>query len=179
VFQSDIPVQTDQPPPSYVFMRDEHRPKQELIHEVTGLRKQIVDLKDAMTARRRVEEALRANEALLRSLTDGAPVGLCLLRRDGAPLTSNRPFARMLGYDSPTEFQRIGGVLGVFATHEDQSRVLGTAGTTGFLPGAVFRQKDGAGRQLSVIVTTGTEAETVALAAFESRLDRPGQNGAS
>ena len=39
-------------------MRDEHRPKQELIHEVTGLRKQVVDLKEAMTARRRVEDAL-------------------------------------------------------------------------------------------------------------------------
>jgi PAS domain-containing protein len=69
-------------------MRDNHRPKQDLIHEVTGLRKQILDLKEAMVARRRVEDALRNAEALLRSLTDGAPVGLCLFRRDGTPLTA-------------------------------------------------------------------------------------------
>ena len=106
-------------------MRDNHRPKQDLIHEVTGLRKQIVDLKEAMVARRRVEDALRDTEALLRSLTDGAPVGLCLFRRDGTPLATNGPFARMLGYDSPAEFQRIGGVLGIFASPEEQSRVLG------------------------------------------------------
>jgi PAS domain-containing protein len=160
-------------------MRDEHRPKQELIHEVTGLRKQIVDLKDAMTARRRVEEALRATEALLRSLTDGAPVGLCLLRGDGTPLTANRPFARLLGYDSPTEFQSVGGVLGVFASQEDQCRVLSTAGTTGYVPGAVFRQKNGTGRRLSVIASRGPEEETVALAAFENGIHHPGINGST
>src|SRR4051795_3183170 len=105
-------------------MRDNHRPKQELIHEVTGLRKQIVDLKEAMTARRRVEDALREAEALLRTLTDNAPVGLCLFRRDGTLLTANRPFARMLGYQSPAELQRLGGVLGVFASSEEQRRML-------------------------------------------------------
>ncbi len=108
-------------------MRDNHRPKQDLVHEVTGLRKQILDLKEAMVARRRVEDALRETEARLRSLTDGAPVGLCLFRRDGTPLAANTPFARMLGYDSPAELQRVGGVLGVFATPEERSRVLGGA----------------------------------------------------
>ena len=111
----------------YGAMRDNHRPKQDLIHEVTGLRKQIVDLKEAMVARRRVEDALRDAEALLRSLTDGAPVGLGLFRRDGTPLTANSPFARMLGYDTPAELQRVGGVLGIFASPEEQSRVLGCA----------------------------------------------------
>ncbi|HEU5303264.1 MAG TPA: PAS domain-containing protein, partial [Gemmatimonadales bacterium] len=119
-------------------MRDEHRPKQDLIHEVTGLRKQIVDLKDAMVARRRVEDALRSTEAMLRSLTDWAPVGLCLFRRDGTPLTANSPFARMLGYDSPAELQRIGSVLGIFASPEEQSRVLSPAGNgNGSLPAAL------------------------------------------
>jgi PAS domain-containing protein len=80
-----------------------------------------------MVARRRVEDALRDAEALLRSLTDGAPVGLCLFRRDGTAVTANSPFARMLGYESPAELRRIGGVLGIFATPEDQSRVLGCA----------------------------------------------------
>ena len=121
-------------------MRDNHRPKQDLVHEVTGLRKQILDLKEAMVARRRVEDALRDAEALLRSLTDGAPVGLCLFRRDGTPLAANGPFARMLGYDSPAELQRIGGVLGVFAAPEEQSRVLGCAWAgTRSVPSASFR----------------------------------------
>ena len=40
-------------------MRDNHRPKQELVHEITGLRKQVSDLKEAIAARRRVEDALR------------------------------------------------------------------------------------------------------------------------
>jgi PAS domain-containing protein len=103
-------------------MRDEHRPKQELIHEIAGLRKQVVDLKEAMTARRRVEDALRDAQSLLRALTDDAPVGLCLFRRDGSLLSANRPFARLLGYDSPAELQAAAGVLGVFATPEEQSR---------------------------------------------------------
>ncbi len=104
----------------YVSMRDNHRPKQDLIHEVTGLRKQIVDLKEAMVARRRVEDALRDAESRLRSLTDGAPVGLCLFRRDGTPIAANAPFARMLGYESPAELQRVGGVLGVFANPKNR-----------------------------------------------------------
>src|SRR3977135_2483425 len=73
----------------HLVMRDEHRPKQELVHEMTGLRKQVLDLKDAMTARRRVEDALRAAMALLHTLIDNAPAGLCLFRRDGTLLTAN------------------------------------------------------------------------------------------
>ena len=64
-------------------MRDQHRPKQELITEVVGLRKQIADLRDAMTARRRVEDALRQSEAQLHALVDSAPVGLCLFKPNG------------------------------------------------------------------------------------------------
>src|SRR3954464_9121512 len=105
-------------------MRDEHRSKQELVHELTGLRKQVLDLKDAITTRRRVEDALRATDDLLHTLIDDAPVGLCLFRRDGTLLTANRPFARMLGYESPAELQRVGGVLGVFANPEEQAKLL-------------------------------------------------------
>jgi PAS domain S-box-containing protein len=137
-------------------MRDALRPKQELIHEVTGLRKQIVDLKDAMTARRRVEDALRQAETLLRTLTDNAPVGLCLFRRDGALLTANRPFARMLGYDSPAELQRVGAVLGVFASREEQIRMLSTSCCS---PGSAgFRHKSGSLSLLDV-VTAGCEGQ--------------------
>jgi hypothetical protein len=51
-------------------MRDQHRPKQDLINEVIGLRKQVADLREAMTARRRVEDALRESERQLRALVE-------------------------------------------------------------------------------------------------------------
>jgi len=92
-------------------MRDQHRPKQDLINEVTALRKQVADLKDAMAARRRVEDALRQSEEQLRTLADAAPVGLCLFRPNGSPVMANRPFARLLGYDSPAELLRVADVL--------------------------------------------------------------------
>ena len=152
-------------------MRDNHRPKQDLIHEVTGLRKQIVDLKEAMVARRRVEDALRDTEALLRSLTDGAPVGLCLFRRDGTPLATNGPFARMLGYDSPAELQRIGGVLGIFASPEEQSRVLGCVmAGTGSVPNASFRHKNGSRLALGALASAGIEHQAVTLAIYDHTL---------
>lgn len=149
-------------------MRDEHRPKQDLIHEITCLRKQVLDLKDAMVARRRVEEALRAAEGMLRCLTDGAPVGLCLLRRDGTSLTANGPFARMLGYESPAELQRIGGVLGVFASREEQARVLGSVRNgRGPVSGATFRSKSGAQRSIRVMAADCAEHDSVALVVFD------------
>lgn len=145
-------------------MRDNHRPKQDLIHEVTGLRKQIVDLKEAMVARRRVEDALRDAEARLRSLTDGAPVGLCLFRCDGAPLAANSPFARMLGYDSPAELQRVGGVVGIFATPEEQLRVLGCVRAgAGSVPSASFRHKNGSRLSLSALAAACGEQDGVTL----------------
>jgi PAS domain-containing protein len=162
-------VQDGRGPPSYTAMRDEHRPKQELIHEVAGLRKQIVDLKDAMTARRRVEDALRNAETLLRSLSDGAPVGLVLFGRDGTLLTANRPFARLLGYDSPAELQRVGGVLGVFSGPDEQARVLGAGSRAGVLASAVFRHKSGARSGLTVMSAGCADQNSVVLTVF----DRP------
>ena len=148
----------------YVSMRDNHRPKQDLIHEVTGLRKQIVDLKEAMVARRRVEDALRDAESRLRSLTDGAPVGLCLFRRDGTPIAANAPFARMLGYESPAELQRVGGVLGVFANPEEQARVLGCDSGSGSK--SLFRHKDGARLCLSVLAAPCLDLGSVAVVIY-------------
>ena len=148
-------------------MRDNHRPKQDLIHEVTGLRKQIVDLKEAMVARRRVEDALRHAEAQLRSLTDGAPVGLCLFRSDGAPLAANSPFARMLGYDSPAELQRVGGVLGIFTTPEEQTRVLDCVRAgAGSVPNASFRHKNGSRLSLSALAAASVAQDAVTLAIY-------------
>jgi PAS domain S-box-containing protein len=147
----------------YVAMRDNHRPKQDLINEVTGLRKQILDLKEAIVARRRVEDALREAESRLRSLTDRAPVGLCLFRRSGTPIAANTPFARMLGYETPAELQRVGGVLGIFTNPEEQARVL--AGN-GIASGVFFRHKEGSRLCFSVVSANGEEQDTVALVIY-------------
>lgn len=149
-------------------MRDEHRPKQELIHEIASLRKQVIDLKEAMIARRRVEDALRGAHNLLRTLTDDAPVGLCLFLRDGTLLTANRTFARLLGYDSPAELQAVGGVLGVFATPEEQSRALGEAGGIDQrMEQACFRTKQGCRRAHTMIAADGAEQQSIVAVVFE------------
>jgi PAS domain-containing protein len=148
----------------HLVMRDEHRPKQELVHEMTGLRKQVLDLKDAMTARRRVEDALRAAMALLHTLIDNAPVGLGLFRGDGTLLTANRPFARMLGYESPAELQRVGGVLGVFASPEEQARMLGSACCAAQV--ALFRHKTGTHPCLEVVAAAGDDHDYAVLVVF-------------
>ncbi|HZI74045.1 MAG TPA: PAS domain S-box protein, partial [Gemmatimonadales bacterium] len=105
-------------------MHDIHRSKPELIHELTGLRKQVSDLKESMLARRRVEDALRESETMLRLLADGAPVGLALFQQDGTLVAANRPLATMLGYQSPADLLSVAAVLGVFASPEEQSRAL-------------------------------------------------------
>jgi PAS domain S-box-containing protein len=149
-------------------MRDQHRPKQELITEVVGLRKQIADLREAMTARRRVEDALRQSEEQLRALMDSAPVGLCLFKPNGTPVTANRPFARLLGYDSVAELLRVGDSLGIFGSREEQARVL-TLVERGLerVAGVVFRRKDGSRQAFGVIGSISTEPSAVALVVLE------------
>jgi PAS domain S-box-containing protein len=153
-------------------MRDEHRPKYELVHEITGLRKQVSDLRESMIARRRVEDAIRASEELLRTLTDGAPIGLCLFRQDGTLVGANRPFARMLGYDSPAELQAVGSVLGVFATPEERSRAL-CASAPGVIIETLFRQKDGCRRAHSVLRGEVASDQALTLAVFDHSLAPP------
>jgi len=149
-------------------MRDQHRPKQDLINEVTGLRKQIADLREAMTARRRVEDALRQSEEQLRMLVDTAPVGLCLFRPNGTPVAANRPFAQLLGYDSTAELIRVGDSLGVFGSREEQGRVLSLV-ERGLerVAGVVFRRKDGTRQAFGVIGCVSKEPQAVALVVLE------------
>jgi PAS domain S-box-containing protein len=149
-------------------MRDQHRPKQDLINEVTGLRKQVADLREAMTARRRVEDALRQNEEQLRQLVDAAPVGLCLFRPNGAPVAANRPFARLLGYDSTAELLRVADTLGVFGSREEQGRVLSLV-ERGLerVAGVVFRRKDGTRQAFGVIGSVATDSQALVLVVLE------------
>jgi len=136
-------------------MRDQYRDKRELVSELTDLRKQVGDLKQAAAERRRVEDGLRHDRDLLRSLLDQAPHPLCLLTTAGAPLLANHAFARMLGYASAGELVRLGSDLGV---------VLGDAapddGAAPVQPREMtFRRRDGDGLVLPAIssVVPGTE----------------------
>ena len=149
-------------------MRDQHRPKQDLINEVTALRKQVADLKDAMAARRRVEDALRQTEEQLRTLADTVPVGLCLFRHNGSPLMANRPFARLLGYESPAELLRVADALGVFASRDEQIRVLALVSHgQERVAGVIFRRKDGGRQAFGVIGTVCEQPPAVALVVLD------------
>ncbi len=149
-------------------MRDQHRPKQDLITEVAALRKQVADLKEAMTARRRVEDALRHGEEQLRLLTDGAAVGLCLVAPDGTPLVTNRPFARLLGYDSPAELLSMAGVLGLFASREESCRVWGLIEKgQERITAAMFRRKDGGYLSLGAIGSVCQDPRAIILVVMD------------
>ncbi|HWB39626.1 MAG TPA: PAS domain-containing protein [Gemmatimonadales bacterium] len=150
-------------------MRDQHRPKQELIDEVAALRKQVADLKAEMVVRRRVEDALRLSEEHLRGLADSAPAGLCVIRPGGTVRAANLPFARLLGYESAAELMRLGEVLGIFAGPEELERVLAMAERGDQrMVSVLFRRKDGSRQSFGVIGIERAEADGVALAVVET-----------
>ena len=149
-------------------MRDQYRSKQELCDELAGLRKQVADLKAEMVIRRRVEDALRHSEELLRTLGDSAPTGLCLMRVGGTVRVANLPFARLLGYDSASELQRLSESFGLFANPDELARVLAMAHEEEHRMACVrFRRKDGTSQALGVIGKRCREGDGVALAVLE------------
>jgi PAS domain S-box-containing protein len=155
-------------------MRDQHRPKQDLINEVVALRKQVADLKEATSARRRVEEALRHSEEQLRALVDCSPVGLCLFRTDGTPISANTPFARMLGYESPAELLSVSQVLGVFASAAERARVLTLFERQEERIGDVLlRRKEGGPHAAWVMGTVCREPDAIALVVLEPQMAPP------
>jgi PAS domain S-box-containing protein len=151
-----------------VTMRDQHRPKQELVDEVAALRKQVADLKAEMVARRRVEDALRMSEEHLRTLVDSAPAGICIVRPGGSVRAANLPFARLLGYESAAELQRLAEVLGVFAGPEELDRIrrMVERGDQR-MTSVVFRRKDGSRQSFGVIGAARPEGEGIAIAVLE------------
>lgn len=150
-------------------MRDQHRPKQDLINEVVALRKQVADLREEMAGRRRVEEALRHSEEQLRALVDGSPAGLCLFRPDGAPIAASSPFARMLGYESPAELLSVSQVVGVFVSGAERARVAQLIERGEERVGDVlFRRKDGGPHASWVMGAACKDPDAVALVALET-----------
>ncbi len=140
-------------------MRDQHRNKQDLINENTDLRKQVADLKQAAAERRRVEDTLRHDGELYRSLLDQAPHPLCLLDSDASPLLANRAFVELLGYGSPGELVRLGGELGLIigdASH-------GNGHPTAIAKEITFRRSDGAGLTAPVLSTVVPRTEYLAI----------------
>lgn len=136
-------------------MRDQHKDKRELITELTDLRKQVSDLKQAAAERRRIEDGVRHDREQLHALLNQAPHPLCLLTTAGTPLLANQAFAQLLGYSSAGELVRIGRDLGL---------VLGDAGIVAaqspIQPRDItFRRSDGNALVLPAIssVVPGTE----------------------
>jgi PAS domain S-box-containing protein len=105
-------------------MRDQHRPKQDLINEVIGLRKQVADLKQAAVVRWRAEEALRHSEEQYRALVEYVPGGICRISAEGEMLQINGVFATLLGYDTRGEALDAGRAGGIFADEAERRRVL-------------------------------------------------------
>jgi PAS domain S-box-containing protein len=149
-------------------MRDQYRSKQELCDEIANLRKQVADLKAEMVIRRRVEDALRHSEEQLRALGDSAPTGLCLVGTGGAVRVANLPFARLLGYESVSELQRMTETFGLVAGPEDLPRVLAMTQDEEHRKVDVrFRRKDGTSQTLGVIGRRCREGDGVAIAVLE------------
>jgi PAS domain-containing protein len=96
-------------------------------------------------------------------------VGLGLFRDDGTLLTANRPFAHMLGYESPAELQALSAVCGVFASPEDQSRAFASFTGPEAARHALFRRKDGCRRSHPVLAGQRSANHEVTLAVFETR----------
>jgi PAS domain-containing protein len=102
-----------------------HRKAQQHGDEVIALRKQVADLKEAATARRRVEDALRWSEAWHRSLVERCPVALAEIDASGYLLFSNDAFARTLEYSSKSEILALARGVTVFSGLDERERVLG------------------------------------------------------
>lgn len=92
--------------------------------EIIDLKKQVADLKESATARRRVEDALRAAEMLHRATLDECPLGILRLDRAGRILYANPAFLKALGYHSRQDFNTIGTLRGVFPHSEEARRVF-------------------------------------------------------
>lgn len=117
-----------------MHMRDDNRPRQELVNEVIGLRKQVQDLKDAAVARWRAEQAVRRSEEEYRSLVEEAPGGICRLGPEGQFEQLNVVLARLVGYETRSEALEIARTFGGFVDEAERQRVLNHIATAGAPP---------------------------------------------
>ena len=145
-------------------MSDEHKSKRELIIEVVALRKQVQDLKEAALARRRVEDAVRAAEALCRRAIDEAEVGLVVLDDDGELRLVNAWLLRTLGYASRQDLQGGAGI------RESLQAIAEARIRPGIAVPAPFRRVDGTSVRLWLRAgrTVGPDGVTLVVEADRS-----------
>jgi PAS domain S-box-containing protein len=101
-----------------------HQKSQQQVDEVIALRKQVADLKEAATARKRVEDALRRSEARHRNLVERCPAALAEIDANGYLLFANDAFARKLEYSSKSEMLALGTGMTVFGGLDERERAL-------------------------------------------------------
>lgn len=131
-----------------------------LSSDVTALRKQVSDLKEAAIERRRVEAAVRASEELYHAVVDEAPVAMMRIDPQGKILVVNPAFITRLGYTSRQDFHTIGDLRGVFRDEEECRRVAALAFETGTeRVDAECRRRDGGAVLLRFLVNPMSSAE--------------------
>jgi PAS domain-containing protein len=81
---------------------------------------------------------------------------------DGTPVVTNRPFAHLLGYESPAELQRIASTFGIFGGPAELDRLRCTL-QSGSPATLLFRRKDGQRESLEVVGAGRAEAGLNAL----------------
>jgi PAS domain S-box-containing protein len=130
-------------------MGDQHRSRKELFQEVTALRKQVADLRQAARDRQRVEAALRESEARYRSWLEALPVPTARITVHGAVAAANDALGRLLDYADRAELLELAPVLGVFAHRAEEERIVARlAERTCFRDATALRTK--AGRAVAV-----------------------------
>jgi PAS domain S-box-containing protein/putative nucleotidyltransferase with HDIG domain len=79
-------------------VRDQDKPKEQLINELAELRQRVTELESSESQRQRVEEALRQNGEELRAILDGARDGIVVLDLMGRVVRVNRYIREIGGY---------------------------------------------------------------------------------
>lgn len=138
--------------------------KKSLSSDVTALRKQVSDLKEAAIERRRVEAAVRASEELYRAVVDEAPLAMFRIDPNGKVLVVNPAFIARLGYSSRQDFHTIGDLRGVFRDSEECHRVVKLAFAAGTQTIDIeCRRRDGSVTQLPFLIGSPQGSEGVTL----------------
>ncbi len=84
-------------------MEDDEKTKEQLISELTSLRRKVAEQEQGRFAHDLLEEALRKSEVEYHSIFEHAPVGIFRSTTGGKLIEVNPEAARILGYDSPEE----------------------------------------------------------------------------
>lgn len=159
-------------------MRDDNRPKQDIINELVALRKQVADLKEASVVRWRVEQALRRSEEKYREMVELAPGGLCRLNAEGSLEQANQTVSELLGCETQTEALDFAATFGLFEDEREEHGLLdalrnggdvrafsarfrrqGGGGVPVFLSGRALKDNDGSINGFVLLVTADTTCE--------------------